>query len=384
MIKLTTAPLVATAAALALLATFQAQSQAQSQATAASAATKAALTVVATSPIASTLQQTISANGNVAAWQEAVIGAETQGLRILDVRAQVGDRVKKGQLLARLAGDTLAADVAATRANIAEAEAAMQEAQANADRARQLQSTGAISAQQIQQYTTAEATARARASALKARLRADEVRAAQTRISAPYDGVISARMATEGAIASPGQELFRLIRAGRLEWRAEVSANDLARVVPGMSVRVTPAGGDPVMGKVRMVAPTVDAATRNGLVYVDLPQPGAARAGMFGRGEFEVGATQGLTLPQSAVLLRDGFAFAFRINADNKVSMTKVSTGRRVGDRIEITSGLDAQARVVASGAGFLSDGDTVRVVAANTAGPAPAQPPARASAPAK
>jgi HlyD family secretion protein len=377
--KLTTGSLTAIAV-LALVATFQAQSQAP----AASAATKAALTVVATSPTTNNLQQTISANGNVAAWQEAVIGAETQGLRIVDVRAQVGDRVKKGQLLARLAGDTLAADVAATRANIAEAEASMLEAKANAERARQLQSTGAISAQQIQQYTTAEATARARSSALKAKLRADEVRAAQTRISAPYDGVISARMATEGAIASPGQELFRLIRAGRLEWRADVAASDLARVVPGMTVRVTPAGGDPVMGKVRMVAPTVDAATRNGLVFVDLPQPGAARAGMFGRGEFEIGATQGLTLPQSAVLLRDGFAYAFRIGADNKVTMTKVVTGRRVGDRIEILSGLDAQARVVASGAGFLSDGDTVRVVAANAAAPAAAQPPARASALAK
>jgi HlyD family secretion protein len=377
--KLTHVSLIAVAL-VALVATFQAQSQAP----AASAATKAALTVVATSPTVNSLQQTISANGNVAAWQEAVIGAETQGLRIVDVRAQVGDRVKKGQLLARLAGDTLAADVAATRANIAEAEASMLEANANAERARQLQSTGAISAQQIQQYTTAEATARARSSALKAKLRADEVRAAQTRISAPYDGVISARMATEGAIASPGQELFRLIRAGRLEWRADVAASDLARVVPGMTVRVTPAGGDPVMGKVRMVAPTVDAATRNGLVFVDLPQPGAARAGMFGRGEFEIGATQGLTLPQSAVLLRDGFAYAFRIGADNKVTMTKVVTGRRVGDRIEITSGLDAQARVVASGAGFLSDGDVVRVVAASAAAPTAAQPPARASAPAK
>jgi HlyD family secretion protein len=377
--KLTHVSLTAVAL-VTLVATFQAQSQAP----AASAATKAALTVVATSPTVNSLQQTISANGNVAAWQEAVIGAETQGLRIVDVRAQVGDRVKKGQLLARLAGDTLAADVAATRANIAEAEASMLEANANAERARQLQSTGAISAQQIQQYTTAEATARARSSALKAKLRADEVRAAQTRISAPYDGVISARMATEGAIASPGQELFRLIRAGRLEWRADVAASDLARVVPGMTVRVTPAGGDPVMGKVRMVAPTVDAATRNGLVFVDLPQPGAARAGMFGRGEFEIGATQGLTLPQSAVLLRDGFAYAFRIGADNKVTMTKVVTGRRVGDRIEITSGLDAQARVVASGAGFLSDGDVVRVVAASAAAPAAAQPPARASAPVK
>lgn len=330
--------------------------------------TKSALTVQVTSAQTTSLARTVTATGSVAAWQETVIGAEAQGLRLLEVRAQVGDRVKRGQLLARLSADTLSADVAATRANVAEAEAAMEEAKANAERARQLQSSGAISAQQIQQYTTLEATARARAASLRARLRADEVRLSHTRILAPDDGIISARLATLGAVVSPGQELFRLIRGARLEWRAEVAAADLLRLAPGMTVRVTPAGAsEPVVGKVRTVAPTVDVNTRNGLVYVDLPQPGAARAGMFARGEFELGVQQALTLPQSAVLLRDGFAYVFKVGGDQKVNMVKVNVGRRAGERIEITGGLDANARVVASGAGFLSDGDTVRVVAGET-----------------
>jgi hypothetical protein len=114
-----------------------------------------------------------------------------------------------------------------------------------------------------------------------------------------------------------------------------------------------------------MVAPTVDAATRNGLVYVDLPRPGEARAGMFARGEFDVGRLSALSLPQGAVVLRDGFAYVFQVGADQKVQQLKVSVGRRVGERIEITAGLGAQAQVVAQGAGFLSDGDSVRVVAA-------------------
>jgi multidrug efflux pump subunit AcrA (membrane-fusion protein) len=112
-----------------------------------------------------------------------------------------------------------------------------------------------------------------------------------------------------------------------------------------------------------MLAPTVDAATRNGLVYVDLPQPGSARAGMFASGEFEVGSSAATTLPQSAVLLRDGFSYVFQIGADNKVQQMKVEVGRRLGERIEIISGLSADAGVVASGAGFLGDGDTVRLV---------------------
>jgi multidrug efflux pump subunit AcrA (membrane-fusion protein) len=124
-----------------------------------------------------------------------------------------------------------------------------------------------------------------------------------------------------------------------------------------------------------MVAPTVDAATRNGLVFVDLPQPGAAKAGMFARGDFAVGSGQGLTLPQSAVLLRDGFSVVFLIERDNRVRQAKVVTGRRVGDRVEIVSGLAVDARVVASGAGFLADGDLVRVVGNGAAAPAAAAP---------
>ena len=182
---------------------------------------------------------------------------------------------------------------------------------------------------------------------------------------APDAGLISARSATVGAVVPAGMELFRLIRQGRLEWRAEVAAAELAQIRRGQAVSVTAAGGTAVSGKVRMVAPTVDAATRYGLVYVDLPQPGAAKAGMFARGEFETGSASAFMLPQSAVLLRDGFHYVFKLGADNKVAQTKLDVGRRVGERIEITGGLDAAARVVASGAGFLADGDTVRVVPA-------------------
>jgi RND family efflux transporter MFP subunit len=332
---------------------------------AASAAPKAALTVTVTTPQAGRWPTVIAANGNIAAWQEAIIGAEAQGLRLTEVRANVGDRVKRGQVLATLAADTLSADAAAVRAGVAEAEAVQAEAAANAERARQLQASGAISAQQIQQYVTAEATARARVTSLKAQLKASEVRLAQTRILAPDDGVVSARLATVGAVVQPGQELFRLIRKERLEWRAEVTAADLARIAPGQKVTLTPAGGGAVAGTVRMVAPTVDAATRNGLVFVDIAKPGAAKAGMFARGEFAVGEREGVTLPQAALVLRDGFHWVYQVGAGDKVQQLKVGVGARIGERVEITSGVPKDARIVAQGAGFLADGDVVRVVAA-------------------
>ena len=339
---------------------------------AASAAPKPALTVNVTQPQSASLPVRVTANGSIAAWQEASVGTEANGLRLAEVRVNVGDVVKRGQVLATFAPDTLNADVAQIRAAVAEAEATLAEASANAQRARGLQATGALSEAAINQYFTAERTAKARLDAQRAMAQLQQLRLKQTQVLAPDFGVISARSATVGAVLPAGQELFRMIRQGRLEWRAEVAANDLGVLKPGVAALVTAGSGPAIKGTVRMVAPTVDPQTRNGLVYVDLPASvgtgavggSGARAGMFARGEFEIGSGSGLTLPQSAVLLRDGFSYVLRVGSDSKVTQVKVGVGRRVGDRIEITGGIDASARVVASGGGFLGDGDTVRVVA--------------------
>ncbi|MFM2342718.1 MAG: hypothetical protein RLZZ592_2371 [Pseudomonadota bacterium] len=341
----------------------------------AASALRPTLSVQTVAPRREPLATRLAATGSLAAWQEVVIGAETQGLRLVEVAVQVGERVRRGQLLARLQSDTLAAERGATQAALAEAEAVLAQARLEAERDRALQAGGAVSAQQLQQTQTAERTARARLQALKARLQADEVRLAQTRLLAPDDGVISARLATVGAIAQPGQELFRLIRQGRVEWRAELSGADMARLSPGTAVRLTPAGTSmAIEGRVRQIAPTVDPVTRQGWVHVDL-LPGAAaaaaRPGMLARGEFLLGQRETLTLPQTAVVLREGFSLVMRLEAGSRVREVKVRTGQRAGDRIEILDGLDAQAQVVVQGAGFLTDGDRVRVLASPAATPA-------------
>jgi len=335
---------------------------------AAASAAKPALTVNVTQPQTSALPVRVTANGSIAAWQEASVGTEANGLRLAEVRVNVGDVVKRGQVLATFAPDTMNADVAQTRAAVAEAEAILAEAAANAQRARGLQATGALSEAAINQYLTAERTAKARVDAQRAMAQMQQLRLKQTQVLAPDFGVISARSATVGAVLPAGQELFRMIRQGRLEWRAEVAANDMASLKPGVAVLVTAGSGSAIKGTVRMVAPTVDPQTRNGLVYVDLPSVNgtsgsAARAGMFARGEFEVGSGSGLTLPQSAVMLRDGFSYVLRVGADSKLAQVKVGVGRRVGDRIEITGGIDAAARVVASGGSFLAPAKPAVVV---------------------
>lgn len=340
---------------------------------AASAAVRPALTVALTNPQPAQLAQQVAATGSIAAWQEAVVGAEVAGLRLARVLVNVGDTVKRGQLLAEFATETVQADLAQLRAQVVQAEAQLGEAAANARRARELQDSGAWSKQQIEQLLTAERSAEARLEAARAAEKAQVLRLQQTRVLAPDDGVVTARAATLGVVANSGQELFRLIRQGRLEWRAEVAAAELGRVRPGQSAALTLPDGQVLAGSVRVVGPSVDPATRNGLVYVDLKPAGAARAGMFARGAIELGAGAALTLPQTAVVLRDGFAYVFRVGPDQRVVMTKVSTGRRVGDRVEVTSGLNAATKVVASGTGFLADGDLVKVVPAAVAAPAAA-----------
>ena len=321
-----------------------------------------ALTVQTAPPQRTAMAQRLAANGNVAAWQEASIGAESNGLRLTEVRVNVGDSVKAGQVLATFAAEMVQADVAQARASLLEAKAHAAEAASNAERARTLQASGALSAQQIEQYTTAAQAAQARVEAAQALLQAQQLRLQHTQVRAPDHGVISARSATVGAVVGAGTELFRMVRKGRLEWRAEVTATELGRLRPGTAAQVTAASGASVQGQLRMVAPTVDPQTRNALVYVDLPAHPDLRAGMFARGEFLLGQSDALTVPQEALVVREGFTYLFVRGADQRVQRLKVQPGRRAGERVEILSGLDAGAPVVVRGAGFLNDGDLVRV----------------------
>lgn len=332
-------------------------------------APKAALTVSLVQAKRSTAPLKLAANGGVAAWQEASVGAESNGLRIAELHAAVGDSVQKGQLLATFAADSVQADVALARASLAEAQATAADAAANAERARAVQGSGALSAQQVSQYLTQEQVAKARVDSAKAQLDAQLLRLKHTQVLAPDNGIISARSATVGAVAGAGSELFKLIRQGRLEWRGEVTAAEMGRIALGMPVLMTAPGGAQRQGRVRVVAPTVDTETRNGLVYVDVLGPvgssaaGAFKPGMYARGEFTLGSSSALTVPQTAVVVRDGFSYVYRAGAGNRVSQVKVQTGRVLGEAIEILAGMQADVKIVASGGSFLADGDLVKVV---------------------
>lgn len=338
------------------------------------AAAKPALTVNTVQATVRSIPTVLSANGNVLAWQEASVGAEIGGVRVQELHANVGDTVQRGQLLASLASEGVQADVALARAQLGEAQANSADALANAERARSLQNTGALSAQQIAQLITAEQTAKARVESAKATLDAQLLRLKYTQVLAPDSGTITQRSAALGAVVGAGSEMFRLVRQGRLEWRAELTSVELGRVPVGTSVVVSAPGGAQAQGRVRMVSPTVDPQTRVGLVYVELLGPVAPskvplaqgfKPGMYAQGSFVLGKSEGLTIPQQAVVVREGFSYCFAVQPDGRVAQLKINTGRRLdGGLVEVLDGLGKDAVIVASGAGFLNDGDTVKTVA--------------------
>lgn len=328
---------------------------------------KPALTVATTTLQAAQWNQSLTANGSVAAWQEAVIGAEVSGVRIAEVKASVGDWVAKGQVLASLQIDSAQANEAETQALLQENEALLAEASANAERMRKLRDVGFISAQQADQAASNQKAARARLEAQRARHDASALRLSQVNIRSPDAGVISARSATVGTLTQSGMELFRLIRQGRLEWHAELTAEELVLIRPGMEVELISAQGRMVHGQVRAIAPALNPQTRYGQALVDLPANSGIVAGMFARGTFQLGQAVApqWVLPQSAVVLRNGAAYVFTVDEQSRVRERKVSIGPRRADRIEIVAGLAQGVAVVESGGAFLVEGDVVRVTGA-------------------
>lgn len=310
-----------------------------------------ALTVTTAAPRRVLWARTLQASGAVAPWQEASIGTQIGGYQLIDVRVNVGDSVKKGQVLAEFDTALLRADEAQLRANYDQAEA-------NRQRAEKLISSASISAQDLLQTQTLAKTAAAALASKQLQLR-------YAKVVAPDDGTISARSATLGAVVPASQELFRLIRQNRLEWRGELTAAQLADIRTGQHVTLTLPDGSSTRAKVREVAPSLDAQSRLGIVYADIVAGGRARAGMYAKGQIELGETSALVVPADSIVIRDGRNYVATVSGDGpmaKVQMHAVSVGRRQGSDVEIEQGVAESDQVIAQGAGFLSEGDVVRL----------------------
>lgn len=318
--------------------------------------TAAALTITTTAARRADWPDIIRATGAIAPWQEAIIGAEITGQRLTEVLVDVGDVVKQGQVLARFDTDTLLAQRAELQATLTQAIAVR-------DRSQLLRKSAAIAVEKAESDIQQAAIAQARFDALELQIR-------QATVTAPDEGVISSRTATLGAVGTNGQELFRLIRQMRLEWRGQATAQQIARLKTGQRISLALPDGTTANATLRQVAPVLDENTRMATLYADIEPGSTARAGMYGEGRISLETRSVLLLPAKSVVIRDGRSYVFRVEtAGDKsvVHMATVTAGRSEGVQTEIASGINEGDIVAVDGAGFLNDGDIVRVAGKET-----------------
>jgi RND family efflux transporter MFP subunit len=314
--------------------------------------------------------ETIEAFGSIAPWEEMIVSAQIEGQPLVEVRVNVGERVRRGQVLARFDTDMLAAEVRRLHAEVEQARAEVGQANAERDRTLQLADSGGVSQQEVMQRVTAAQVAIARLNAARAQLAARELEMKRANVVAPDDGTLSARNAMVGMVGTSGLELFRLIRQDRLEWRGELTASQLARAAPGQQVQLSLPGGEVVRARIRHLAPSMSTQTRLAIAYADIEPTGTARAGTYVSGRVVLAQSAALVVPASSVVIRDGYSFVFKLASEAGEQRAKeqlVEVGRRRGTNVEVRTGLSQGEYVVARGAGFLSDGDSVRVAEGHT-----------------
>jgi len=318
-------------------------------------------------PKIETWPERLEASGNIMPWHESHISTEVGGLRLASVLVSEGDLVKKGQVLARFDTATVETDQDVATAQRVEAEAVLAQAVATLERANRLAPSGGVSRQELTLYETQKNTAEARLNAARAQVKRQQIKIELATVNAPDDGLISSSSAQEGSIVQAGSELFRLIRQGRLEWRAEVRGEMLHKLSAGQEIMVRSPQGGEVKGRVRRVSPTVDIATRNGLVYVDLPQGTDLKAGLYVSGSIALGKSKALVIPASAILRQGNLTQVFKVDAEGRIEAGEVKTGRSRDDQVEILAGLDEDTQIVAKDTKGLKNGDLVKIAGKNT-----------------
>jgi RND family efflux transporter MFP subunit len=333
-------------------------------------------------------------SGNLVARDEVLVAPEVDGLRVMSLHADEGDKVEAGQVLARLSRDTLEAQMAQNAASITRAEAAiaqandqipqadaaLTEAKAALARTVALRESGNATLELLDQRTAAARTAEARVSATRNGLaiaQADKASAeaqrhelalklARTELKAPVAGIVSRRTVRLGALSSlTGDPMFRIIANGEVELEAEVLETHLAGLKPGARVLVTPVGGKTIEGTVRLMPAEVDRSTRLGLVRIALPRDPDLRIGAFARADIVVAERDGIAVPTSALLFSTGTP-RVQVVKDGRVETRDVKTGITADGRTEILSGLAEGESVVAKAAPFLRNGDAVRQLSAD------------------
>ncbi|WP_298162526.1 efflux RND transporter periplasmic adaptor subunit [Brevundimonas sp.] len=335
-------------------------------------------TVTVAPAAVTSLPRIITASGNVSAWEEVPVGAETGGLVATAVYVDEGTYVRQGQPLVQLNDSLLRAQLRQQQASVQTAEANLARDEAALARSQELKERGFLSQASLDTALANQRASTANLAAARASLSETQTRLSQATLRAPVAGLIISRSVTRGQIVQAGTEMFRMVRDGRLELDAQVPETELALVRAGQSATISSDQVGQTTGRVRIVTPEVDAANRLGTARIALSGGAGFRPGMFAKAEIDVGAQPTITVPTAAVLYRENRSGVYVLMTNNHVRFQQVTVLSRSAERTSVT-GLNAGAQVVVDGAGFLGDGDRVNVVAAGApAAPVAAAPAAR------
>jgi len=323
-------------------------------------------TVSVTLASSTTVPTTVSIIGTIAARYDMPIGVEGDAGRVAAIYVEAGDRVKRGQVLARLNVSVLQPQVANLEAGLEQARAEAELADAEYHRAQAVGASGALSAEETQRRRSAGLTAAAKVKVAAAQLAEAQARLARAEVRAPADGIILARNVEVGQTATPGGEaLFRLSEGGEIELRGQVAEQDLPSLKVGQAVDVHLTGTPQIYpGRVRLLPAVIDPQTRLGMARVSLTPDPNLRPGAFARAEVTVSNAERVVLPQTAVLNDDKGSYVLVVNGDNKVERHTVRVSGIVPNGVTIAEGINGKDRVVATAGAFLQEGELVNPVA--------------------
>lgn len=348
--------------------------------------------IVVTAVTERKLTDRVLTSGTIQPVEEVYVQPLVDGLSIKTLKADVGGKVKAGDVLATLMDDTLILQKSQLEANKAKVIAAGAQAEAqrlsvktNLDEANRqlgrgesLAKSGTISTAQLDQLKAAATSASASLNSAEQSIKANaadmkvieaqiadiDLKLSRTEVKAPVDGIISARTAKVGAIASgAGQPLFTIIRDDALELKADLAEEDVLKVAKDQKVTISLAGsGAKIPGTVLRVDPTVNATTRLGTVEIKIDNPETARAGMYAQADITVAERTAPSLPVTAVTTNSE-ATTTRLVKDDIVHIVPVETGIQDGQYIEIRKGLAPGEKVVAKAGAYVREGDRVKPV---------------------
>ncbi len=313
------------------------------------APSSATLTVTVVHPVEKTLDDILNVTGVTVPRENIIVITELSGVRVVNVLADVGATVKKGQILAELEDESLSHQLDQLKS---EYEGAYDEF----SRLAKLKDTGYVSKGTLTRKRTVM-------EAFKARLDDAKLKLSHSKITAPADGIIFERKADIGEIVNFNEALFNIALNGEIEFEANVPEADISKLKVGQTTMVTLTGNEtPIQGEIRLVKPSVDTAKRTVLIRITLKQIKSLPIGLFGNAIITLGKIDGFSLPATAIQEDDSGHFVWQLNKGNIASKLPVKIKFRTTDSVLIEP-IPANLTVIAKAGAFIKEGEHVNTM---------------------